>query len=100
MSSSHLSIGWRASFISRVLLSLIFFCSRCNGTVDSDSNKECRCFPGDDCWPSDLTWQALNVSIHGKLVATVPLAAPCHDPTYNLDVCKSLQKNWFEPPQQ
>ena len=100
MSNSQLSVGWQASFISRVLLPLFFFYSCYNGTVDSYLTKECRCFLGDDCWPSELTWQALNSSIHGKLVATVPLAAPCHDPTYNLDVCKSLQKNWAEPTQQ
>lgn len=100
MSDSQLSIGWQAFFIPRLLLSLLLFYSCCSGTVDSYSTEDCRCFPGDACWPSGLTWQALNVSIHGKLVATVPLATPCHDPTYNLDVCKSLEKNWLEPQQQ
>ena len=62
--------------------------------------KTCRCFLGDDCWPSPDTWSTLNDSIHGNLVATVPLGAPCHDPLYNAAVCKSLQQNWLEPEQQ
>ena len=64
------------------------------------SAENCRCFPGDFCWPSQLTWQQLNTSVNGRLVATVPLGAPCHDPVYNATECKSLQTNWLEPKQQ
>lgn len=101
MAISQLSIGLRASLIPRLLLSLLFLCSCCTaGTVHGYIKEHCRCFLGDICWPSELTWQALNSSIHGRLVATVPLATPCHDPAYNPAVCTSLQKNWLEPPQQ
>lgn len=60
----------------------------------------CRCFPGDSCWPSASTWEAFNASVDGKLIATVPLASPCHDSgfaTYNAEVCKALQNQWLEP---
>lgn len=59
--------------------------------------ERCHCFPGDACWPSELTWQALNSSVHGRLVATVPLGAACHDPIYNPGICKNLQEHWLEP---
>lgn len=72
---------------------VIFFSTFCTATL----NETCRCFPGDGCWPSELTWRALNSSVHGRLVATVPLGAPCHDPTYNSDICDNLQKHWLEP---
>lgn len=77
MAISQLSIGLRASLIPRLLLSLLFLCSCCTaGTVHGYIKEHCRCFLGDICWPSELTWQALNSSIHGRLVATVPLATP------------------------
>ena len=37
--------------------------------------------------------------MHGRLVATVPLGAPCHDPVYNAAICESLQSNWSKPDQ-
>ncbi|KAI4162238.1 MAG: hypothetical protein LQ342_004106 [Letrouitia transgressa] len=55
--------------------------------------------PGDPGWPSDSTWAALNVSVDGRLVATVPLAKPCHEPDYDAAVCKLLQTNWTLPQQ-
>lgn len=65
---------------------------------NDNDNERCRCFPGDSCWPSELSWQALNNSVHGRLVATIPLGAPCHDgPIYNADICKNFQNHWLEP---
>lgn len=75
----------------------IVFYAFCTPTVHSYFNERCRCFPGDACWPSELTWRALNSSVHGRLVATVPLGAPCHDPIYNPDICKNFQNHWLEP---
>ncbi|KAG9242426.1 hypothetical protein BJ878DRAFT_425924 [Calycina marina] len=47
----------------------------------------CRYLPGDSVWPSAVIWSALNTSVGGRLIATVPLASPCHDPTYNAATC-------------
>ncbi|RGP62645.1 putative isoamyl alcohol oxidase [Fusarium sporotrichioides] len=55
----------------------------------------CKCFPGDSCWPSDAEWSNLNSTVGGRLVATVPLGSPCHDPDYNADECKHLQSEWL-----
>lgn len=64
------------------------------------SPSSCRCYPGDDCWPSTSTWEAFNDTIGGRLIATVPLAGPCHDVDfgpYNADTCANLQAAWFTP---
>lgn len=62
--------------------------------------RDCRCFPGDACWPAQAEWATLNSSVDGRLIATVPLASPCHDPNYNAALCTGLQQNWFLPQQQ
>lgn len=61
------------------------------------STTDCKCIPGDPCWPLPSTWAGFNQSLNGRLIATVPLGAPCHDPVYNDAACKSLQQNWQEP---
>ena len=66
------------------------------------ANSTCRCFPGDSCWPSISEWNAFNASLGGKLTATVPLAAPCHQEfagthPYNQTVCDQLQQEWLLP---
>ncbi|KAH8652522.1 hypothetical protein BX600DRAFT_418016 [Xylariales sp. PMI_506] len=54
----------------------------------------CKCFPGDSCWPSRSEWNALNKAVGGRLVATVPLGTPCHDPNYDEATCEYLQSQW------
>ncbi|KAI0878187.1 FAD binding domain protein [Hypoxylon argillaceum] len=65
------------------------------------SGTQCRCFPGDECWPSPADWAALNHSVHGALIATVPLASPCHDTfpgvAYDAERCAEIQANWPRP---
>ena len=59
--------------------------------------ESCRCMPEDDCWPTPDDWSQFNSSIGGKLIATTPLALPCHDPNYNATECRYLQENWLKP---
>jgi hypothetical protein len=61
------------------------------------AGAECRCLPGDECWPSEDKWSALNSTVAGRLVATVPLASPCHDPNYDEAACTALQEQWTLP---
>ncbi|KAK7961132.1 FAD binding domain-containing protein [Apiospora saccharicola] len=56
--------------------------------------SRCKCFPGDACWPSAADWSGLNATVGGRLIKTVPLGAPCHDPGYSQKVCKNLQSQW------
>jgi hypothetical protein len=60
----------------------------------------CRYLPGDDGWPSSQEWAQLNVTVQGRLIMTIPLGAPCHDPTYNATECFLLQEEWPSPPIQ
>ncbi|KAJ5279618.1 FAD binding domain protein [Penicillium angulare] len=65
--------------------------------IQAFGDSPCRCFPGDECWPSVETWDGFNQSVDGRLVATVPLATPCHAPNYNLLECESLKNGWLLP---
>ncbi|KAF4427081.1 FAD-linked oxidoreductase sor8 [Colletotrichum fructicola] len=62
-----------------------------------DSNATCRCFPGDDCWPTAAEWDAFNTTVGGRLIATVPIGAVCHDSSfgsYDEAKCTALQNAW------
>ncbi|KAJ9245257.1 hypothetical protein C8Q69DRAFT_211537 [Paecilomyces variotii] len=61
-------------------------------------SPKCKCFPGDSCWPTPHQWNSLNRTVGGRLIATVPLGQPCHDPFYDAEVCSSLQSQWQEAP--
>ena len=60
----------------------------------------CRYLPGDAGWPSPSAWNSLNTTVGGRLIATVPLGQPCHDPFYNATECKILQDGWIYPQTQ
>lgn len=59
------------------------------------AGDNCRCFPGDQCWPSDAEWSSLNATVGGRLIATVPLGSPCHDPYYDEEQCAFLRDQWL-----
>jgi hypothetical protein len=61
-------------------------------TISAQDN--CKCFPGDTCWPSTDDWDSLNTTVGGQLIATVPLGEPCHAPTYNARECQALKREW------
>ncbi|KAJ2977104.1 hypothetical protein NUW58_g7913 [Xylaria curta] len=64
---------------------------------DVDDISLCRCFPGDPCWPTEVEWIELNKTLHGKLIATIPIASVCHDSPflpYNSEACASLRSVW------
>ncbi|OKL63059.1 hypothetical protein UA08_01912 [Talaromyces atroroseus] len=58
---------------------------------------DCYCLPGDSCWPSASAWDQLNTTVGGRLVATVPIGTPCHDPTLDEAACATLRSNWYLP---
>ncbi|KAH7321613.1 hypothetical protein BKA65DRAFT_408007 [Rhexocercosporidium sp. MPI-PUGE-AT-0058] len=62
----------------------------------SPSSATCLCMPRDICWPSPSTWDQLNSTVGGRLVATVPLGSPCHDPVYNETACAALRDGWMD----
>lgn len=64
-------------------------------------SRTCRCFPGDQCWPSSADWKLFNQTLGGKLIRTVPIASPCHDTfpgvSYDAATCAYIQANWVRP---
>lgn len=62
------------------------------------SLQQCRCFPGDTCWPTADEWDRFNTSINGHLISTIPIAAVCHYGqfgSYDAAACKTLQDQWY-----
>ena len=63
-------------------------------------NQTCRYIPGDAGWPTQRDWQRLNVTVDGRLVATVPLAHVCHDsglfPAYNETACAAVKEAFID----
>ncbi|KJZ74711.1 hypothetical protein HIM_05828 [Hirsutella minnesotensis 3608] len=62
-----------------------------------DGNGDCKCFPGDECWPGPEAWAKLNSTVAGRLIETVPLASPCHDPDYDEAKCSAIREQWTWP---
>ncbi|KAJ7162801.1 hypothetical protein C8R43DRAFT_1123474 [Mycena crocata] len=39
-------------------------------------------------------WSNFNNSIGGRLIRTVPIAQPCHNPTYDASRCSEVRDSW------
>ncbi|PVH92519.1 FAD-binding domain-containing protein [Periconia macrospinosa] len=71
----------------------------------SPSPSQCRVIPRDAAWPSTDGWDSFNTSVGGKLIATIPIGAPCHQifssgsniSTYDQAQCDALRNTWFFP---
>ncbi|KAK6082379.1 long-chain-fatty-acid-CoA ligase [Seiridium cupressi] len=72
------------------------FASRAS-SYNQSHYQECRVLPGDAAWPPKNHWDGLNTTVNGRLIASVPLGAACHDPHYNEERCNYLRKNWAYP---
>ncbi|KAH9890307.1 FAD binding domain-containing protein [Xylariomycetidae sp. FL2044] len=72
---------------------------------DRAGQSICRTIPGDPDWPNQSEWDLFNDTVHGSLIATVPLPAPCHysftggdgknASVYDERVCDDLRNRWF-----
>lgn len=61
------------------------------------NDTSCRCYPGDLCWPTESIWNEFNKTVGGKLIATTPIAAVCHDAHYDESECQHLEDVWYVP---
>lgn len=69
------------------------------------SEGSCRSIPGDESWPKQTDWGRLNQTVDGRLIATIPIAAICHETfsstedisIYNKEDCDALRNVWFFP---
>ena len=69
-------------------------CALLGATVSGQTSAKCKTFPGDTTWPSKADWNTLNSTVGGRLIATVPLGAPCHGSNFNNATCNSLKEQW------
>ncbi|KAH6689418.1 FAD binding domain protein, partial [Plectosphaerella plurivora] len=62
------------------------------------ADAQCKCAPGDACWPSDIEWAQLNTTVSGRLIKTVAPAASCYpqEPSYNAEQCALIREEWFK----
>jgi hypothetical protein len=58
--------------------------------------KSCKATPYSSTWPSEHDWQALNSSIDGRLLKTVPVASSCWsgNPYGSQVSCDVVEANW------
>jgi hypothetical protein len=57
----------------------------------------CTYIPSDAEWPSPADWAALNSTIGGRLIATVPIGSVCHTTPYQRydeAACAALAAGW------
>ncbi|KAJ8133219.1 hypothetical protein O1611_g404 [Lasiodiplodia mahajangana] len=61
--------------------------------------RECKCTPGESCWPSDSDWAAFNATIDGRLLKTKLPASVCYPGAdYDSAACESVIAVWNYPP--
>ncbi|KAF2839188.1 FAD binding domain-containing protein [Patellaria atrata CBS 101060] len=61
---------------------------------------DCKCAPGDRCWPAVGQWKALDRAVGGRLEKVIPPPAVCFKsfegkPTYNAAACEKLKTDWL-----
>lgn len=88
------------SWIMKSLATLLLLTHHLVGRLVAADAEDCRCFPGDPCWPTESHWTKLNSTLGGRLIRTVPIGAPCHDPNYNEEACQAVRAAWNDPDTQ
>ncbi|KAF5486026.1 FAD-linked oxidoreductase hmp9 [Colletotrichum fructicola] len=59
--------------------------------------RECKCAPGDECWPAESVWKEFDTDLGGKLVETQPIAQSCYDgPAKDLEACAHVAEMWSD----
>ncbi|PLB50868.1 FAD/FMN-containing dehydrogenase [Aspergillus steynii IBT 23096] len=70
-------------------------------TQARNNNTDCYCFPGEECWPTASQWDAFNRTVGGRLIATIPIASPCHENNpfapYDKSACQAVRETWLLP---
>ncbi|KAH6692456.1 isoamyl alcohol oxidase [Plectosphaerella plurivora] len=65
----------------------------------------CKCYPGEDCWPAQTAWDALDAEVDGNLQLHVPPEAACYNTfdgllgsieTYDKEKCDDVTAKWAD----
>ncbi|KAM3553744.1 hypothetical protein ARSEF4850_006774 [Beauveria asiatica] len=84
------------SSVSLCLLLAPLVLSLPHQTWNHTDSPRCRYLPQDSHWPSFESWNRLNVSVQGRLLAGKPLAHVCHGSGYDAAACTDLANHWTE----
>ncbi|KAH8929984.1 FAD-binding domain-containing protein [Atractiella rhizophila] len=52
------------------------------------------CSYGEECWPSKPEWEALDASLSGRIIESLPPARFCHGDIYDEEKCAEAKANW------
>ncbi|KAF2144811.1 uncharacterized protein K452DRAFT_349793 [Aplosporella prunicola CBS 121167] len=66
-------------------------------STNSTNNNNCKTTPTDASWPAPDAWAALNTTLNGRLIQTVPAAAVCYGADNiltNTTACQAVSANW------
>lgn len=83
-------MGFQSPFaLFSFLFQILFFAT-------SVHSRKCKAIPGTEDWPTISEWSALNQSLSGRLIMTVPPGAVCHpgQPSYNVATCATVTAGW------
>ncbi|CEI65633.1 hypothetical protein FVEN_g8890 [Fusarium venenatum] len=66
--------------------------------IDSSKrDSQCKCIPGQSCWPSSSDWRAFDEQVDGGLIKTQPIAQSCYPgPAEDLKHCAYVNKMWSD----
>ncbi|KAF2648010.1 hypothetical protein K491DRAFT_264758 [Lophiostoma macrostomum CBS 122681] len=58
--------------------------------------SSCKCTPESSWWPSPAEWSALNATLSGALIQSIPPASVCYpsEPNYNEAECGYVRSQW------
>ncbi|KAK2750264.1 hypothetical protein FQN55_002410 [Onygenales sp. PD_40] len=64
-----------------------------------DGSYSCKCYEGDECWPSEEAWSELSTAVGDRLHKVVPVAAVCYNEfegtaTYDAAKCADVTANY------
>jgi len=75
---------------------LLLVTARAAPSLLTNPVSACRCLPSDACWPTSAEWNQFNNSVSGALQSLVPVAAACHDPTYDASRCAATNASYLD----
>ncbi|XP_055328818.1 uncharacterized protein LOC129581643 [Paramacrobiotus metropolitanus] len=82
--------GFRLRVITAVIAVL--------STVIDVISGQCRCLPGNSCWPAEADWDRLNATLYGQLIVPRPTGYPCYAGAgFNATACQAVQQNFANP---
>lgn len=91
------------SSMRRLTCAVLTFSSAQGVTANVGASAGCKTIPGDPQWPSESSWTALNRTVDGRLLVSVPLASVCHTigiGSYDETACHNSKAEWDYPQTQ